>query len=79
MGDGPCRQMEFVAAADDDELHHRTDHAPENLNIAKKIAMNLLRMNPLQRSLPKKRLNNDCLAEVLGISWVSQRKALKIH
>jgi hypothetical protein len=36
------------------------------------MAMNLLRLNPLKRSLPKKRLeaclNNDYLAELLGLS-----------
>jgi predicted transposase YbfD/YdcC len=56
----------------EDASRIRTDHAPENLNIVKKIAMNLLRLNPLQRSLPKKRLkaclNNQYLAEVLGLS-----------
>lgn len=50
----------------------RTDYAPENLNIVKKIAMNLLRKNPLKRSLPKKRLkaclNEDYLAELLGFA-----------
>ena len=49
----------------------RTDHAPENMNIVKKIAKNLLRLNPLQRRLPEKRLkaclNNQYLAEELGI------------
>lgn len=34
--------------------------------------MNLLRLNPLKRSLPKKRLqaclNNDYLAEVMGLT-----------
>jgi hypothetical protein len=48
----------------------RRDYAPENLNIIKKIAMNLLRVNPLKRSLPKKRLkaylNDDYLAQILG-------------
>ncbi|MEN3297082.1 MAG: hypothetical protein V7642_6335 [Burkholderiales bacterium] len=42
------------------------------MNTVKKIAMNLLRLNPLKRSLPKNRLkaclNNQYLAEVLGIS-----------
>ena len=56
----------------EDASRIRTNHAPENLNIIKKIAMNLLRLNPLKRSLPKKRLkaclNNNYLAEVLGIS-----------
>ncbi len=54
----------------EDASRIRIDHAPENLNIVKKIAMNLLRLNPLKRSLPKKRLeaclNNDYLAELLG-------------
>jgi predicted transposase YbfD/YdcC len=49
----------------------RRDHAPENLNIVKKIAMNLLRINPLKRSLAKKRLkaclNDNYLAEILGV------------
>lgn len=56
----------------EDASRIRTDHAPENLNIVRKIAMNLLRLNPLKRSLPKKRLkaclNNDYLAEVLGVA-----------
>jgi predicted transposase YbfD/YdcC len=63
-----CLDMSFH----EDACRIRNGHAPENLNIVKKIAMNLLRLNPLQRSLPKKRLkaclNNDYLAEVLGIS-----------
>ena len=63
-----CLDMTF----NEDASRIRTDHAPENLNIVKKIAMNLLRLNPLKRSLPKKRLkaclNNHYLAEVLGIS-----------
>jgi len=49
----------------------RRDYAPENLNIVKKIAMNLLRIHPLKRSLPKKRLkaclNDGYLAEILGL------------
>lgn len=56
----------------EDASRIRTDYAPENLNTIKKIAMNLLRINPLKRSLPKKRLkaclNDEYLAEVLGIS-----------
>ena len=56
----------------EDASRIRREHAPENLNIVRKIAMNLLRVNPLKRSLPKKRLeaclNNDHLAEVLGLS-----------
>ena len=63
-----CLDMTFH----EDASRIRIDHAPENLNIVKKIAMNLLRLNPLKRSLPKKRLkaclNNHYLAEVLGIS-----------
>lgn len=62
-----CLDMTFH----EDASRIRIDHAPENLNIMKKIAMNLLRLNPLKRSLPKKRLkaclNNEYLAEVLGI------------
>lgn len=56
----------------EDACRIRTDHAPENLNILRKIAMNLLRLNPLKRSLPKKRLkaclNGDYLSEILGIT-----------
>lgn len=56
----------------EDASRIRKNHAPENLNIIRKIAMNLLRLNPLKRSLPKKRLkaclNNDYLAEVLGLA-----------
>lgn len=63
-----CLDVSF----NEDASRIRTDHAPENMNIVKKIAMNLLRLNPLKRSLPKKRLkaclNNQYLAEVLGIS-----------
>jgi predicted transposase YbfD/YdcC len=55
----------------EDPSRIRRDSAPENLNIVKKIAMNLLRINPLKRSLPKKRLkaclNEDYLAEILGV------------
>jgi predicted transposase YbfD/YdcC len=62
-----CLDMTF----NEDASRIRTDHAPENMNIVKKIAMNLLRLNPLKRSLPKKRLkaclNNEYLADVLGI------------
>jgi len=57
---------------DEDASRIRKDHAPENLNIIRKIAMNLLRLNPLKRSLPKKRLeaclNNTYLANALGLS-----------
>jgi predicted transposase YbfD/YdcC len=63
-----CLDVSF----NEDASRIRTDHASENMNIVKKIAMNLLRLNPLKRSLPKKRLkaclNNQYLAEVLGIS-----------
>ena len=63
-----CLDMTF----NEDASRIRTDHAPENLNIIKKIAMNLLRLSPIKRSLPKKRLkaclNNSYLAEILGIS-----------
>lgn len=55
----------------EDASRIRIDHAPANLNIVRKIAMNLLRLNPLKRSLPKKRLkaclNNQYLAELLGL------------
>lgn len=48
------------------------DHAPQNLNIMRKIAMNLLRLNPLKKTLPKKRLraclDSSYLAHVLGVS-----------
>jgi hypothetical protein len=44
----------------------------ENLNIVRKIAMNLLRLNPLKKTLPKKRLraclDSAYLAQVLGVS-----------
>jgi len=62
-----CLDMTFK----EDACRIRTDHAPENLNIVREIAMNLLRLNPMKRSLPKKRLkaclNNDYLGEVLGL------------
>jgi predicted transposase YbfD/YdcC len=62
-----CLDMTF----NEDASRIRTDHAPENMSIVKKIAMNLLRLNSLKRSLPKKRLkaclNNEYLADVLGI------------
>jgi hypothetical protein len=47
-------------------------HAPQNLNIARKIAMNLLRLNPLQKTLPKKRqracMDPAYLAQALSVS-----------
>jgi predicted transposase YbfD/YdcC len=56
----------------EDASQIRIAHAPENLNLIRKIAMNLLRLNPLKRSLPKKRLqaclNKDYLAEVMGLT-----------
>jgi len=56
----------------EDACRTRIDHAPENMNIVRKIAMNLLRLNPLKRTLPKKRLraclNQQYLEEVLGAS-----------
>lgn len=55
----------------EDASRVRKDNAPENLNIVKKIAMNLLRLNPLRKTLPKKRLkaclNNRYLGEILGV------------
>jgi predicted transposase YbfD/YdcC len=63
-----CLDMTFH----EDACRIRRDHAPENLNIIKKIAMNLLRLNPMKRSLPKKRLkaclNHQYLEEVMGLS-----------
>ena len=54
----------------EDACRIRTDHAPHNLNIVRKIAMNLLRLSPLRKSLPKKRLraclSPDYLAQVIG-------------
>jgi hypothetical protein len=42
------------------------------LNIVRKIAMNLLRLSPLKKTLPKKRLraclNHQNLEEVLGVT-----------
>ena len=40
----------------EDACRNRTGHAPENLNIVRKIAMNLLRLDPLKKTLPKKRV-----------------------
>ena len=55
----------------EDACRTRRDHAPHNLNIVRKIAMNLLRLNPLKKTLPKKRLraclNSAYLAQVLGV------------
>jgi hypothetical protein len=54
----------------EDACRTRRNHAPHNRNIVRKIAMNLLRLNPLKKTLPKKRLraclNSAYLAQVLG-------------
>ena len=56
----------------EDACRNRTGHAPENLNIVRKIAMNLLRLDPLKKTLPKKRVrasvNPQYLAQILGAS-----------
>lgn len=56
----------------EDACRTRIDHAPENLNIVRKIAMNLLRLSPIKKTLPKKRLkaclNHQYLEEVLGLA-----------
>lgn len=56
----------------EDANRTRKDHAPENLNIIRKITMNILRLSPVKRSTPKKRLraclHNDYLAEVMGVA-----------
>jgi len=56
----------------EDACRTHRDQAPQNLNIVRKIAMNLLRLNPLKKTLPKKRLRAclDCayLAQVLGMT-----------
>jgi hypothetical protein len=56
----------------EDAYRARTEHAPHHLNIVPKIAMNLLRLNPLKKTLPKKRLraclDPAYLAHVLGRS-----------
>jgi len=63
-----CLDMTFG----EDACRVRTDHAPENLNIVRKIAMNLLRLSPLKKTLPKKRLraclDPGYLAQVLGVA-----------
>lgn len=55
----------------EDACRTRRDHAPQNLNIVRKIAMNLLRLHPLKKTLPKKRLraclDPAYLAQVLGV------------
>jgi predicted transposase YbfD/YdcC len=56
----------------EDANRTRKDHAPENLNIMRKITMNILRLSPVKRSIVKKRLraslNNDYLAEIMGVA-----------
>lgn len=56
----------------EDACRTRRDHAPQNLNIMRKMAMNLLRLNPLKKTLPKKRLraclDPAYLAQVLGVA-----------
>lgn len=63
-----CLDMTFH----EDGCRTRTDYAPENLNIVRKVVMNLLRLNSEKRSLRKKRLraclNSSYLEEVLGVS-----------
>ncbi len=56
----------------EDACRVRKDHAPENLNIIRKIAMNLLRLSPVKKTLPKKRLraclDPAYLAQVIGVT-----------
>ncbi|HEX7643150.1 MAG TPA: ISAs1 family transposase [Burkholderiaceae bacterium] len=63
-----CLDMTFG----EDACRVRKDYAPENLNIVRKIAMNLLRLNRLKKSLPKKRLraciDPAYLAQILGVA-----------
>ena len=55
----------------EDACRTRRDQAPHNLNIVRKMAMNLLRLHPLKKTLPKKRLraclDGAYLAQVLGV------------
>lgn len=61
-----CLDMTFG----EDASRTRIDHAPQNLNIVRKIAMNLLRLSPIKKTLPKKRLraclDPQYLAQVIG-------------
>jgi len=61
-----CLDMTFG----EDASRTRIDHAPQNLNIVRKIAMNLLRLSPIKKTLPKKRLraclDPAYLAQVIG-------------
>jgi predicted transposase YbfD/YdcC len=63
-----CLDVTFA----EDACRVRKDHAPENLNIVRKIAMNLLRLSPVKKTLPKKRLraclDPAYLAQVLGVA-----------
>jgi predicted transposase YbfD/YdcC len=56
----------------EDANRTRKDNAPENLNIIRKITMNILRLSPIKRSIVKKRLraslSNNYLAEIMGIA-----------
>jgi len=56
----------------EDASRTRKDHAPENLNIIRKMTMNVLRLSPIKRSIVKKRLraslSNDYLAEIMGLA-----------
>ena len=56
----------------EDANRTRKENAPENLNIMRKITMNILRLSPVKRSIVKKRLraslNNDYLAEIMGVA-----------
>ena len=49
----------------------RRGHAPQNSNIMRKMAMNLLRLNPLKKTFPKKRLraclDPEYVAQVLDV------------
>jgi predicted transposase YbfD/YdcC len=61
-----CLDMTFG----EDASRTRIDHAPQNINIVRKIAMNLLRLSPIKKTLPKKRLraclDPQYLAQVIG-------------
>jgi hypothetical protein len=62
----------------EDACRTRHDHAPQNLNIVRKIAMNLLRLNPLKKTLSKKRLRacldrKRCLRTVVDADTAAMR------
>lgn len=46
-------------------------HVPQNLDIVRKIAINLLRLNPLKKTLPKK-----CLRACLDPAYPAQVPAV---